>query len=556
MANTRGRQPIGVDQPPGGGTNYPFVQPSSDIQNLLGDLFVSFDDLDDTYVFPLKVSWMYGFGTDAVAPPPGYPTPTHTHDIIITDANDVVVFDSTLATKFTSDPWDSRLLILEWTNSGSILRCVQHTEWTQADIDDGLDRTYDEYIEPTNGVLQVDTWYKLPKRIRSIQVGIKSIEGTKLVTLAEGYNVTLEQEEPILGDALNIAAIGSKPLNPGTRKTTGLRLNADPGTGLGIFPGCSEVVPEVKRINGVEGNIYQNFTYDTEGCIRSQRPVSLVSDSPREFTYAASLLPTSEAAATISTANDCQNCCQCTYFAQTYQGLKRQWFLYKDVATAAEEVRDLYQSNIDRWEVQKAIREADSLRARVNMDGKCKVSWGFAHCNSSKCCLYNVKADVTFLYYLNGVLTTPTQAGYDCGGAEIDSAAGDCEGPATVILDTDSTGQHTVAFWDYADPQYVTSLRAKFCFPDCSTVATDALKIRMHCVVSWELSGNDPGTGDPCSYPLLTSSDYDADVLSTWTSLGVSVPAYGRRQVLTDLIAVSPVDPFCQRCECEAEAIP
>lgn len=146
MANTRGRQPIGVNQPPGGGTNYPFVQPSSDIQYLLGDLFVSFDDLDDTYVFPLKVSWMYGFGTNAVAPPAGYPAPTHAQDIIVTDANDVVVFDSTTATKFTSDVWDSRLLILEWTNTDSILRCVQHTEWTQADIDDGLDKVYDDYI--------------------------------------------------------------------------------------------------------------------------------------------------------------------------------------------------------------------------------------------------------------------------------------------------------------------------------------------------------------------------------------------------------------------------
>ena len=91
VADPQGRQPIGVDQPPGSGTNYPFVQPSLDIQYLLGDLFLSFDDLSDTYEFPLKVSWLFGFGVTVVAPPAGYPTPTHARDIIVTDVNDVVV---------------------------------------------------------------------------------------------------------------------------------------------------------------------------------------------------------------------------------------------------------------------------------------------------------------------------------------------------------------------------------------------------------------------------------------------------------------------------------
>ena len=553
MANTRGRQPIGINQPPGGGTNYPFVQPSSDIQYLLGDLFVSFDDLDDTYVFPLKVSWMYGFGTNAVAPPSGYPAPTHAQDIIVTDANDAVVFDSTTASKFTSDVWDSRLLILEWTNTDGILRCVQHTEWTQADINDGLDLTYDDYIEPANGVLQVDTWYHMPKRIRSLQVGVKSIQGNKLVTLSEGYNVGITEQEQILFNAPDIGATTSKPLKPGTRKSTSVNISAEVGSGLGIFPGCGESELQIKTFNRVPSSEYQNFTYDTEGCIRSQRPVALTSYEPREFDYSASLLPVAEAAASIVTSNDCQNCCQCTYFAQTYQGLKRQWFLYRDVAEAAEAVRDIYQDNIDRWEIQKSIREADSVRVRVTMDGNCKVSWGFAHCNSSKCCLYNVRADVTFLYYLNGVLTSPTEAGYDCGGAEIDGSA-ECDGPTFTTLDVDATGQHAAVFWDYADPQFVTAVRGRFCFPDCSTVDPSALKVRMHVVVSWDLSGTNPGTGDPCGYPLLTSGDYTADVLSTWSSLGIPVPTYGRYQALSPLLAVESADPFCQRCDCEPEA--
>ena len=94
------RQPIGVNQPPSGGTNYPFVRPSEDIQYLLGDVYLSYPDDSYTYEYPLRIEWLYGFGTAPVTPPAGYPTPTHTHDVIIKDANDVTVFDSTLADSY------------------------------------------------------------------------------------------------------------------------------------------------------------------------------------------------------------------------------------------------------------------------------------------------------------------------------------------------------------------------------------------------------------------------------------------------------------------------
>ena len=550
VANPRGRQPIGVNQPPGGGTNYPFVQPSTDIQYLLGDLFVSFDDLDDEYEFPLKVVWMYGFGTDVVAPPAGWPTPTHAQDIIVADANDVVVFDSTTATKFTSDAWDSRLQILEWTTSDKILRCVQHTAWTQADIDDGLDRTYDEYIEPTNGVLQADTWFKMPKRVKSLTVGLTSVEVSDVVTFNEGYNIGLTAEGAVIAPfEANFG--GGKPLKIGERKSQAIRIAAEPGLGLGIFPGCVDQELAIKTVNRIRGNDHQNFTYDAEGCIRYQRPVGLTSTDPREFDYASFVLPSSQAKAAIETLNDCTNCCDCTYFAQTYQGIKRQWFLYKDVAEAAEETRDLFQQNIDRWEVQKAIRETETLRVRVKMDGNCKVSWGFAHCNASRCCIYGVEADITFLYYLNGVLTPPAaDLGYSCDKAEIDGSAQCNNGSEPLVLDVDPSGLHARALWDYADPQTVTTVRDRFCFPACKDVGIDELKVRMHVVVAWENSGTDPKTGLDCEYPLLVEADYPEDVLTTWGDLGVPVPAYGRVQAITDLFPVDSTNPFCERCEC------
>lgn len=547
--NPRGRQPIGVEQPPGSGTNYPFVRPSSDIQYLLGDLFVSFDDLDDVIEFPLKVVWLYGFGSNAVAPPAGWPAPTHSQDIIVADANDVVVFDSTTATTFTTDPWDSRLLILEWTTTDKILRCVQHTAWTQSDIDAGLDKTYDDYIEPTNGILQVDTWFKMPKRVTSLAVGLTTVEATRVVTFNEGYNMQLASTAEEAAVFLPTLA-GSKPLSPGVRKSRPLSIHAIAGEGLGVFPGCADQELTLKTVNRIAGNPHQNFTYDSEGCIRSQRPVGLVSSNPREFDYASFLLSAPQAKAAIETLNDCQNCCDCTYFAQTYQGIKRQWYLYKAVADSAELTRDLFQQNIDRWEVQKAIRETDTVRIRVNMDGNCKVNWGFAHCNASRCCIYDVQADVTFLYYLNGVLTQPTICGYDCEKSEIDGSGQCNNGPEPIVMDVDETGQHAYVYWDYADPQTVTTVRGRFCFPDCKNVDTDALKIRMHVAISWENSGPDPANGNDCVYPLLVDTDYPQDVRDTWTALGVPVPAFGRAQSITPLQTVSSVNPYCERCGC------
>ena len=188
--NVRGRQPIGVDQPEGSGSDFPFVRPSYDVQQLFGDLFLSFDDLDDVVSYPLKVSWCYGFGDVNNTPPVGYPTPTHDYDIVITDANDLTVFDSTQASTMYTSIWDDRLLIVEWQNpTGGVCRVVNYLAWTQDDVDQGIVRDYDKYLEVTDGELHASCWYKIPKRLRSIQVGVNNFSSSKLITFEEGYNM-------------------------------------------------------------------------------------------------------------------------------------------------------------------------------------------------------------------------------------------------------------------------------------------------------------------------------------------------------------------------------
>src|ERR1051326_8371380 len=89
------RVPFGVSQPPGHGASYPFMSPSTEIQRLLGDFYLVYEDAG--YVMPFSVAWLYGFGDQVVAAPSGFPAPTHARDLVITDAEGTVVFDSTTA---------------------------------------------------------------------------------------------------------------------------------------------------------------------------------------------------------------------------------------------------------------------------------------------------------------------------------------------------------------------------------------------------------------------------------------------------------------------------
>ena len=555
MSNTRGRQPVGLNQPPSGGSAYPFVSPSDDILYLLADFFVSFDDLADEIVYPLRIAWMYGFGNINVAPPAGWPSPTHTHDLVVLDANDTVVFNSTTAIRFTTEEWDNRLLILEWTNEHNICRCSLHTEWTESDIIDGQSRSYDNHIVPERGEIQPDTWYKVPKRVLSIQVGLTNITKSS-VTLAEGYNMQISKSDTITDTPLNTLGVfglqTTKLLEEGTRVTQKLLLEAIPLAGLGIFPSCIDQEKVIRTINQVRSNTHQNFTYDSEGCIRVQRPVALASPTPRVFSYGAASLPTSAAAGSaLLVSNDCTNCCDCLYFAQTYQGLKRQWFLFRSTARTAETVRDRYAQNKARWLVQKQIREANVLRVRVSLDGNCKVRWGVAFCNASKCCLTNVTVYLTWLQYLNGVVQTPIRPQFDCLPIMLDGD-GQCDGPVPIVSEqTNAKGNVSKFTWDYSNPQTVTTLYGRHCMPDCKSYPNGDLKFKLHVAITWEAALKDPATGEVCVFPEVQYSEISEEVQSIWeTSPGMALPTNIKDQKITALTVADQSNPYCRRCDC------
>lgn len=546
----RERQPIGVDQPNNNGTNYPFVNPSEDIRYLIGDLFVSVEATD--LVYPLRVAWLYGFGSNVVTPPSGWNAPIHAQDIVIVDAEDNIVFDSTLATSFTSSAWDSRLLILEWMTDDKVCRCTMHTVWSAKDIADGQTRTYDQYIEPDNGELQADTWYELPRRVNSITVDSTVISKKQILTLEAGYNVNLLQETESSTLALANLGLATTAVIDGTRKTNKIKLEAIPGAGIGVFPGCVDSEVVLRTINKQKANTFQNFTLDTEGCVRAQPAVGLVTSSPRTFDYAAFNMTTAQAKASLELHNDCKACCDCESFARTYQGLKRQWFLAKDLADFAVAARDQYGIAVDRWVQEKTTRERDQLKVRLESAGDGKVSWGINHCNASKCCIAGVQLSLVWVVYVNDTLFPPFyDVPFPCIDTKIQGSA-QCNGPESVILQSnDSWNRVYDVFWDYTDAGDVTSLYGRQCFPDAKLFPSGSYKVQLFAFVRWDGFISNPDSPGRCNNPYsMQFTDFPAEVVLLFEELGRPLPTDAVAFKQTPILEINPDSGYCDNCSC------
>lgn len=549
---TDSRQPIGVNQPPSGGTNYPFVRPSPDIQHLLGDVYLSYPDDTGAYAYPLRIEWLYGFGTASVTPPAGYPTPTHDHDVIIKDANDVTVFDSTLADNYDTHAWGDRLLIIEWESPDdyTVCRCTKFVGWDSFSTDF---QEYGEYIVPSlidpdntpGGILDPRTYNKLPQRLTSITTGITTLKGH--IALEGKYNIALEVNPAEIGlDDLSLADLGlttaANSRVPGTRAANRILISAVAGSGAGAFPSCVDTEAVVRRVTGGVANEWGNLTFDPgNACLRSQRPVGLTSHYPREFTYATAMPVEPEAA--IEVLNDCAPCCDCDYFARTYQGLKRQWFGYQELAADGINTRDQHQVNIDRWHAAKECRENNPLRPVVAIQPDCKTQFGISFGNTSKCCLVGVHIRFTLFFERDDVIISPDNPCfdfYDCEQSQKEFTPQE-DGPVPYTLLGEYPSFEAVA--EYLSPGDVGRVTFKVCHPGCKE--TDRVFYRAD--VFWE-DILTPDGHPPCSYPTV---EVPSDIIDIWTAGALGVPAEPVHFTATSTDRpLNPLNAFCASCVC------
>lgn len=486
---TRGRQPIGIAQPPLWGSRYPFVSPSDDVVDLLADLFLSYRDDRRLLTAPFQVAWLYGFGDTAVAVPSGYPTPSHDYDVLITDALGQTVFDSTLA-GFTQSAWSDRLLILEWADADQVLRIVLHTAWSP----EQTPRDYDEYIVPDVGTLDARTHSRLTTRLLSLAVEATELSG--LIRLGNGKNTAVSYTPVTAPD--------------GGRRVTRIRLDGRPGLGEGRSPGCADEDEgfDLHTVSDIGGNSHGNFRIEAEGCNRIQL-------SPADDENALRLF------------DDCEPCCTCDDYAATYLGLKRVWDRWQAVATGLEASRDTHQDNVDRWNDAAECLAQPSAKVAAHLidEGSCRFVVGGMYCNASECRLGPTEIRFTFILYEDGVAVGSPPAATVCdtyvegGGADGEEAYS----PA---------GAWPVVRYHFDCIDFAKSAVAKMrlCLPDC--VAGQTLQV----FVSVHTQDAVTAAGETCA---LDSDTPPAEVLALWADLDDQTPI----GVAGKAAPLSPEDP-------------
>ena len=396
----RSRKSISVNQSPGGGSNYPFVRPSEDVRQLLGDFYLSFERRE-VAVTRLSVACLFGFGDSGGTPPAGF-SPTHPYDILVESGSGETVFDSCDA-DFVSRPWTDRMQILEWRTALAVCRCVQYLSWTLEDYLEGRVRQYNQYITVENGELDARTWAELPARVRSIRVGNAVLRGA--ILLDSGYNCSLQEPAATAADLTAISAVtvqASDTLIAGRRLGKSIILTASPGDGLGRYPGCEEnEQPGIKSLAAAVPDSHGNVSLDATECFRVMQPLLPIRSLPQQYQYDTVSHPPEGASSSLQLCNDCGPCCDCSYFVRVYAGVRRQWDLWKELAGQAGNARDLLVDLINRWNAAKSALGDATLHTDLQSTEGGVVTLSTVFCNQSggtmsmtQCC-YTVTASQT-----------------------------------------------------------------------------------------------------------------------------------------------------------------
>jgi hypothetical protein len=396
IISPRGRAGIGVNQPQSG-LDYPLVAPSADIRYLIADFYLAYDDPHfyraaiPERVHPLRIKWLYGVGCEAASAPGWAPTPVHAADIIVVDAEENVVFDSTQLIAARGDPeyssfrqrsWGDDYEIYEWIGSEAVCRLVVYKTWppssSTAIDDEWARRNWPVHLAPENAVLDERAVYKLPRRLRSLRVG------------ATPTGLAFRQTGVVLAEGHNMEITAAAPGRVGARRNTNITLAVIPGTGTGKYEDCPEDEPTspILQINGVSPREGGDFLLSGADCIYIRQPTELVGDRARPLRVGGS------AALAINT--DCPACCDCPDYAAVALYMNRVAALYAGVGQQAHQAKLLHEGNIDRWVEQRDCRLQRPLRVLMTPQNCPTVDVVIMYCNQCQQCAEDVSLAVSF----------------------------------------------------------------------------------------------------------------------------------------------------------------
>jgi hypothetical protein len=434
------------------GTDFPFVSPSSDLDWLIADAYLAYED---AATLPLRLSSITGLhkafdsasassgdSQSSVSGAAGNPV-----DVVIVDADDTVIFDSAVADYVAADFGD-RLRIHEWRSDIAVCRVVQHTAFHQTEDAVVVPAT----LEPVNGELDSRVSMRMPERVTSLRVGVSVIDES--ITLQAGYNMTLDLEDAA---------------TTGLRSRQHVLVSAVAGTGLGRFNNCEAQELYIKRINQVAPGDNGDFLLAAHDCYWVRQPAAVVT-GPRTVT------PTEAA---LQFGNDCAPCCECEDFVSVYAGVRRVRDRFAAIGATAESTRDLYHDNRDRWLAAKDCVESNVVRV-VTFPHQNFIEIGVAICNLTQECATDIEMELLVTVNCDD---PPAPVVVACSTLKSD-VRGQWEyyQMSTVPADQGSSssavpesGPPWYAAWDALNPGYSARLRTRLEFPadmDCSVTVT------------------------------------------------------------------------------------
>jgi len=466
-----GRVGIAVAQPQSG-VDYPLVTPSEDIRFLLADAYFSYDDPADydsalaPFVPPLRIRWLFGFGCLPAVAPSGEPAPVHDADVVLIDDDGDVVFDSTTATEFLSKPWGDRLHIFAWETADAVLRLVMHTKWPPADAPEARD--YPIHLSPEHAVLDEFTVERRPKRVKSFTVVLDNMAGVP-VDFVEGFNV---------------AFAASTISTPGGRLVNRIQMEAVPGFGAGIFPGCGPEPLVIRTMNGVPPTVPGDFQLSATDCYFVRQPTTLVSTLPRLT------VPTP---AMLQIGGDCTPCCACEDYVAAAEYLNETAADYTNIGQIANGTRNLYHQNRTRWTIHAECLEKLKLRL-VLVPQLCPfLDVAAQFCNQSEECITTLKLTINFA-------GTPVSAA-EVAGFTVIRGLDALDGRRGRGLSRYTMGGSWPVFtatWDSVEPFSAVHVRFRLEFDDCGEFSGGPVGVKA------SLSGTADGV------PVATSISRDA----------------------------------------------
>ena len=514
----------GVNQPPSGGGDYPFLNPPDSLRWLIGDLFIAYEDRATGVPFklPLRIAWMYGFGSEPVVAPDNVPGPTHDRDLLVVDDDGDTVFDSTQpSVTYQSNQWiagsDDRL-VLQWKDATTDV--VVRMTWVATPPQHDPTRTLPTHIVPTPPVaIDARTYLRLPRRVTSLLVGVDELTSTGL-TIAEGNNVRL-------------TAVPPTTLEDGGRRRSQIRIRMNPGDGLGRVNDCADRVTPIRRIGGASANAGGWFTFEATDCTRLQRPTApVLGTNPRQVQFAFTGRTESEARASLMLNEDCAPCCDCDDFSRVYRGIRSVFGQYLGIGERAQATRDQHEANIIRWNEARACRLEHRLRVLAAGEPRRGLYVGGVLCNTYEGCISPLMLRITLQHFRDDVelppLSTPTTLAIRC--REVRRSGTDTNYEERLAVLAGPAPVFDLLF-DSATPQSRSYFRSRFKIIH----ALDGDQIRVTLTAHFN-AVTDPAIGQAMpTPPTLDDSELPDGVVALWTGRPLPYPVKLVTQMTTQV---------------------